>query len=659
MLFSFNWLNDYLEYAITPQKLAEFLTTHSFEVESITKKDDDAILDIAVLANRGADSFSHQGIAREANALLRYKGGFEKKSARAETLAPLKMLAGKEIDVDPATQTPLYCLAFMDNVSVSQSPDWLKRRLQSVGLEPINNIVDIANFVMLDAGQPLHVFDAQKLTLPILVRRAKDKERILLLGGESKELTVSDIIIVDKNGPLALAGIKGGQASAVTNATRSIAIEAAQFDPGSVYQSSKRLGLATDASRRFSCGFAPEFTAAGLTKAIALVKELAGGQHERVFKAQGKNHSAPSYVLTSIAAINQLLGSSLAKKEINSILECLGFSLEHEGEEDVIKVTPPFWRRDIALPADIIEEVGRVYGLENIPPALPRISLQEDTDTHNREWYTFIRTFFVKHGFSEVYTYSLGKKGEVELLNPISSEKDFLRQSIIPGLLSALQFNQRNHSSSFDISIFELGHVFEKAHSGNGVNEKEMFACAISRRQGAHAFWELKGYVEDFLSSMGFDGEDYALKEVERGARLFINNTDVGFIGLPEYDDAKLKGDIFVFECDIDLLIENIDQEREFQEPPRFPAIIRDVSLFLPQGKRVDEIASLVASIGGELIEDVELFDIFEQEGEKMRSLAFHIIYRSKEKTLTDNEVNALHQKIEHALKVQFHAQVR
>ena len=659
MLFSYDWLNEYLEYSITAEKLAQLLTAHSFEVESAKKKEDDIILDIAVLSNRGHDCFSHQGIAREANALLHYKRGFKKKSVKTETPAPLKISEGKEIDVDPATKTPLYLLALLDDVVVSQSPDWLKKRLQSVGLEPINNIVDIANFVMLDVGQPLHIFDAQKLALPILVRRACDKERILLLGGTQKELTKEDIVIADKNGALALAGIRGGQTSAVTQGTRSIAIEAAQFDSGFVYQTSKRLGLVTDASRRFSCGFAPEFTSVGLIRAISLIKELAHGKNERIVKC-GAAPVIPSHVLTTYGYIDKLLGTSLQEKNIRAILECLSFAIVNE-EGDAIKITPPFWRKDISVQADIVEEVGRLYELERIPLIAPSVILSERNDTGDdaRAWKKFIRDFFVKHGFSEVYMHSLGKKGEIELLNPISVDKSFLRQSLIPGLLSALQFNQRTYVFSSDVSIFELGHVFEKAHSGNGVKQKEMLACEIYRREGTHAFWELKGYVEDFLSAMGFDGEDYMLKEEERGGRIFVNNVDVGFIGLPEDSNTKLKGDIVVFECDIQLLITHIDNEREFQEPPRFPAIIRDVSLFLPQGKRVYEIASLISRIGGELIEDVELFDIFEQEGEKMRSLAFHIIYRSKEKTLTDNEVNTLHQKIEHALKEQFHAQVR
>ena len=655
MLFSYNWLNDYLEYEITPQKLADLLGAHTFEVESVTKKDDDALLDIAVLPNRGHDCFSHQGIARETNALMRVKGDYaEKKSAQLDKISSLKTLESKEINVDPATNTPLYALAFMDDVRVSQSPDWLKERLQSVGLDPINNLVDIANYMMLDIGQPLHIFDAKTLSLPIRVRFAKDKERIALLGGMEKELTKEDVVIADAKNALAIAGIKGGISSAVSANTRSIAIEAGQFHPGFVYQTSKRLGLNTDAAKRFSVGFAPEFTSMGLLQAIALIKKLAKGENERIVKAQSKNYAAPPHVLTSVSAINQLLGLSLQEKQIRGILEALGFEIVKE-KDDVVKATPPFWRQDIALPADVIEEVGRVYGLEHIPATLPRIALQENPQGDERAWRKFIRTFFVKHGFSEVYTYSLSKKGSVELQNPLSEQKKYLRESLIPGLLEAVQFNQSHRVSNAGFLMFEIGNVFNTA--SDGIQEKEFFAFALARPRSTNAFWELRGYVEDFLEAIGFDREDYSFNE---DGHMIVDGTDVGFLGLPQIPQGmKLKGDVFVFECDLKALISQANQEREFEEPPKYPAIERDISLFLSQGTRVDEVMSLIQVIGGKLVEDVELFDIFEEENASKRSLAFHIIYRSKEKTLTDQEVKAIHKKIEDELKKQYRAEIR
>lgn len=643
---------------------------HAFEVETVEKRKGDYALDIDVLPNRAADCFSHQGIAREANAILSFLGTYELKDA--------KPLSGKEvfnvplppgdaslIHIENGEDTPYYALAFLDRVNVGSSPDWLKRYLQAVGLEPICNVVDIANFVMLDIGQPLHIFDADKVALPITVRRARRGECIELIGGAKKELSYEDIVIADTKQALGIAGIKGGQASAVNADTSSILIEAAQFSRESIYKSSKRLNLITDAAKRFSVGFAFELAPLGLARALTLLKEIAGGKGERVSAKEGGASlyhffkPAPP-IRIEVEKITQALGVSLKEETVIKMLGGLGFLMEKETGTPDYKLISPFWRRDIAFPEDITEEVGRLYGFTHIASSLPAISLLEAHESEILTWRYFLRHQLVRQGFSEVYNYSLQRIGEVELINPPSEKRMYLRASLIPALLENAALNQSlTQSKSEDaLMLFEIGNVFTK--KGNILQEREKLCLALVSRKAHEAVRELKGHVESLLESMGFDREDYFLKEEQDGAALIIAGALAGCISIPAVPSSlKVKGEVAMFEGDIEIFISHIENEREFEEPPKFPAVERDISLFLTHGVKAGDVVSIIHEMGSKLIEDVDLFDMYEDERSPKRSLAFRIMYRSKEKTLTDEEVNALHKKIEQELAKRLKAEVR
>lgn len=668
MLFSYNWLNTYLAYDISPEELAELLSAHAFSVDSVTKKDKDFILDIEVLPNRAHDCFSHQGIAREAGAILTWQGKRAQKKAEplatkasADALLSLPFRSDA-LRIQEKSDAPLYYLASMDNVTVSQSPVWLSERLSAVGLDSINNLVDIANFIMLDIGQPLHVFDVSTLSFPVEVRHAHSGERIELIGGDVKEVTPQDIVIADAKQALAIAGIKGGKASAVHEKTTSIVIEAAFFEPTRIYRSSKHLGLATDAARRFSAGFAPELLPLALAKALRLIEEIAKGRNARIARAGTYAFFAPMPpVFASRKNIEQVLGVALGDTTIQKILAALDFEVSREPQEGIYKIIPPFWRRDITIPEDVIEEVGRLYGLENIPPQAPTVLLGTPHESEAMQWRIFIRNHFISQGFSEVYNYSiegaLGEEGKtkVMLANPISDKRSHLRSGLLQGLLSNVEVNQKFFER---VAMVEIGNVFWQ--EGEKVRECEMIGALLFAKKDKDVFRELRGYVEDLLQAMGFDEEDYAFYERAKGLALEVEGKELGKLHVPSVPPSlKIKGYVAFFECDFASLIQEADEEREFEEPPKFPAIERDVSLYLPRHRKVGEVLNIIHEKGKELVEDTELFDMYEDQNASQTSLAFHIIYRSKEKTLTDEEVNNLHSTIERELKKRLGAEVR
>ncbi len=678
MLFSFNWLNDYLTYEVSPQELAEVLTMRAFEVESVTKKGDDWVLDIDVLPNRAGDCFSHAGVAGEANALLGFLGKHQKKEGEAihneeETRAFFSGLAPSEnlsITIEKKEDCSLYQLLLVEGVGVGKSPEWMRKRLEAVGLNSINNLVDISNYVMLDTGEPLHMFDADEVTrtngkIHIIVRRAKEGEQIMLLGGENVKLSGEDLVIADSRKPLALAGIKGGQESGVKEKTRSILIESANFNRSLLYHSSKRLGILTDSAKRWSAGVSLDASFIALFKAVTLVKEFAKGgvagycaflpasPSRELFRAR-----PPIFV--SLKGIQSLIGQHISEETMRSVLFHLGFDVKEESV-DSYKISPPFWRLDCEREEDISEEVARFIGLNDIPPIFPSVSLTEPLDEKILQWRSFIKNYFVSQGFDEIYSYSLvGTKDEdtPSLLNPMSKERTHLRGDLTQGLLEVIASNQAHHSS---IRLFEMGKTFS---AGKGViKEREIFAALVWYRSGEEAFREAKGYLSGLFEAMGFDEGDYLLKEegeaipslaVEMG-RENIGKVFIPTVLLP----LKIKGTLAAFWVDVQTLIKDADQEREFEAPPKYPAVERDISLFLERGVKAGSVMQVIHEVGKELIEDVDLLDMYEEEGKPQKSLAFHIIYRSKKKTLRDEEVNTLHQTIEKALTKRFHAKVR
>src|SRR3990172_1321086 len=458
MRISYNWLQEYFEKKLpSPEKLAELLTMHSFEIDSVTSSaspaskeaglPSDWILDVKVMPDRAHDCLSYWGIAKEIGTLT----GLDVKPmifpTEGDEVVKTSALINLKIETDLCRRA-MKRLAI--GVTIGPSPQWLKNRLESVGQRSINNIVDIANFVMLETGQPVHTFDLDKLSgdgkKDVFIRVAKPSETIKTLDGKEFILDDSILVIADEKKPLDIAGIKGGADSGIDENTVNVLLSACNFDPINIRQTSSKLGLRTDASERFEKEISPALVCLAMDYLSFLVKEIAGGYlASDMLDFYPKKALAPQIAI-SHNEINRLLGVKIKEKEIEDIFRRLGFQFSKPYSKEVLRpglylVTPPIERLDIKIKEDIVEEIGRGYGYENIPCAVPSVeqkNLKHDENFLKIEW---ARRHLLALGYSEVYAYTFVHRGEVGLINPLAEDKKFLRANLKDGVLDAVAFN--------------------------------------------------------------------------------------------------------------------------------------------------------------------------------------------------------------------------
>jgi len=665
MKFSYNWLKDYIKGKMPePKKLGDLLTLHLAEVEEIEKKEGDYILDIDIRPNRAGDCFSHLGIAREIALITR--SAFQMPVAQDLALANKKAKDFIAVEVRNKKACPRYTACVLTDVQVGLSPKWLRDRLKACGLNSINNVVDIANYVMLETGQPLHAFDSDKIEgKKIIVRFAKNREKIVTLDEQKFDLTPNILVIADTKKPVAIAGIKGGKLPEIDKKTKNIVLESANFTSPVIRQGSKELDLKTDASLRFEHGLDPNLTEYAINRASYLVQKIANGKrvpglvdvyHKKVY---------PKIIKLDLTYLTSLLGVKVSLKEIKNILKKLNFQLL-EVRPRSIKVKVPTLRQDMALPEDLIEEIGRIYGYSKIPVTFPTISLVPAKRNEEIFWEDMVKDILKEAGFTELYNYSFISEAEtstfhyqekelIELDNPLSQEQKYLRPSLIPNLLKNVQKNQKHFSK---IRIFELGKIFNQ-----GV-EKRQLAGLISGDE----FYQLKGIIDLLLNKLGISDIWYddwqatpeqskkSLWHPKKSAEIKIGKEEVGFLGeiSPRIlQSLKISDKVVVFDIDFDRLQKLASEEHEYLPLSKFPSAVRDLAILVPQQTKVVQVLNKINTVGGSLVRDVDLFDIY--QGEELpqgkKNLAFHIIYQSDTRTLTSKEVDEIHQKITKALE--------
>ncbi len=680
MKISYNWLKEYTDINKTPKKLADILTMHSFEVEGIEKIKNDYILDIDVLPNRSHDCLSHLGVAREVSALLGTKVKFnppkvkESKKYKTEDFI--------SVSVKDKKRCPRYTARVILNVKIKESPKWLKDRLEALGQNSINNVVDITNYVMFLLGQPMHAFDLDKIKDGrIIVDRAGEGEKITTLGGENYILDDSILTIRGKEGALAIAGIKGGTLAEIDNNTKNIVLESAYFEPTNIRFSSKKLNLRTDSSLRFENEIHPTLSRDAIDIASALIFEVAGGDicFGVVDTAKDKKYQK-TVIPFSVDQIQDILGVNVSQKDILSILKKLRFSVKKSSKKDIFLAEVPYDRLDISQKEDLAEEVVRVYGYENI---ISKPMIGELFPAKVNEEYLYenkIKDMFVGLGFSEAYNYSFIGKKEVELfggkypnlvslLNPLSEDKKYLRPNLIFNLLNNVFENLKHHKH---IRLFEIGKVFSLKK--DNVNENIMLSGVLAEktkekeRDGGEAFFELKGILETFFSRIGiadvwfsdsinFKNDYYSqFWHSKRVASINISNKNIGTFGEVSHfllDKMEIKGRVVIFDIDFKALLNEIQEEFMYQQISKFPAVVRDISVLVESHIKVIDVMNVIENFGGKDLFDVDLFDIYEEENSDglSKSFAFHLIFQSKERTLSDKEVNELMEKIIKAIK--------
>ncbi|MBU1091597.1 phenylalanine--tRNA ligase subunit beta [Patescibacteria group bacterium] len=639
MKFSYNWLQSYFKEPLPkPDELADLLTTRSFETDKPEKVGDDYLLSIDVLPNRVSDCSSHFGMAKECAVFFGENLSFE--IPKFEKNPKLRTEDYVSVEVENPDSCFRYIALLVKNPKIGPSPDWLKERLVSVGQKSINNVVDITNYVMLETGQPLHAFDLKKISGgKIVVRKAESGEKMETLSGQHVALSPNMLVIADEKEPMAVAGIKGGKKSGINEGTEALVIEAAIFNPADIRQTSREIGIQTDASFRFEHGISLILPEIAIERTAQLLSEIAKGDVAATNVDFCPNKPIFSRIFFTEDDVLKLLGEKIKSSDIKKILINLGFKVDREKER--FSVFAPRERTDIKIKEDVIEEVARIYGYENIKSKMPEESLT--TSERNEEYFfsNFMKGILVDMGFSEVYNYSFSKIGKVELENPISRDKEFLRMNLKTGLVDKVAENLLKNPKLDEIKFFEIGKVFD-----NNLGEKTHVAIIIANRKrtGEEILQEIKGAIEEFLNKLGI--------------------AEIG-----EFDGCVRRN---VFEVDLERIVEltkeNIEMPEvvgfgegdiEYKPFSKYPAIIRDVSLFVPEGTQIVDVVDIIENTGGELLVDTDLFDEYAPPDGGRKSLAFRLIFQSFDKTLTDKEVGDIMDKIIKALDENIQWEVR
>lgn len=676
MKVSYQWLQEYIGGRMPkPEKVAELLTMHAFEVDGIEKKGRDAIIDVSVLPNRAHDCLSHRGIAREVAAILKLKV----KSKKVKVWESKKEKIGNILKVKVQDQKfcPRYTARVITGVRVAPSPAWLRGHLEALGQRSVNNIVDATNYVMLALGQPLHAFDLEKIAgRTIIVRPAREGEEMETLDGVRVRLASSDTIIADAEGALAIAGVKGGKKAEIAEGTTTIVLEAATFEQSAVRKTAKHLNLRTEASIRFESGLSPVLPGIAIDEVAALVVAIAGGEVIRGVVDIYPKKAVAGTVLLQPGSIEKILGVAIPEKDVLACLKRLGFSMKKTKKGYL--VAAPAERMDIRYPADIAEEIVRLVGLAHVPSVLPESTLipaQQDSSIIVAD---DVRDIFASIGFSETYSRSFisvrhlgyfhdAYEGVVSVANPLSEDQKYLRPSLLFALLDAVRENMKHQKS---VRLFEIGNVFSSNGKGKP-NERRMIAGVCAEKTGGRddkGFYEAKGAVDSLCEKMGIADVWYDdLKEDSgygdarfwhrgRSAEIKIADTVIGVVG--EIDPALLhrfdvSERVAAIEIDHGAFAGCVEKEKEYRPIPKFPAVERDIAVVAPREVKIDTIQGVLESAGGALLIDSDLFDIYEGEhiNASQKSLAFHLVFQSSERTLTDAEVDAAFSDIVSALR--------
>jgi phenylalanyl-tRNA synthetase beta chain len=628
----------------------------------------DTVLDVEITPNR-SDLLSHYGLAREIAALTR-------KPLRPLEIAAPQTAPGPSVQISAPNECSFYSVRRIENVSVGPSPDWLRVRLEAVGIRAINNIVDIGNFVMLEIGQPLHLFDADRVRGGIVVRLAQPNEKLLALDGHTYSFAGRELLIADPEGAIGIGGVMGGEESGVTSATRNLLLESAWFLPASIRRTARELNLPSDASYRFERGVDPEMVLRASERAAQLIREIAGGQPAPETTVAGTLPAPPTGFSLRYAHASELIGIKIEPAEADRILE--GFGLEKLGGTETQSTWRiPSHRPDLRREADLIEEIIRVAGIDRVPSAdrsrftpVSKADRRYDLEMRLRQRLA-ARGFFEARTSALVGRESLGTdfvRQAVELRNPLSEDHVALRPSLLPGLLAVLERNLRSGAKS--IRLFEIGRIFGAPPAG----ESRRLGLLLCGQTKSEAHWrngnsrhldlfDLKGA----LAALGLG--EFILRRIELDA--FALATEVSLEGLPLGLAGQLKSSlttasapVFVAEIDLPDGLECALAARRFHDLQRFPSISRDIALIAPARLSHGEILKTIENVREPLLASVELFDLFSGEaaeaiGAGRKSLAYSLTYQDKNRTLTSEEVSAAHDRIRERLKSELGVELR
>ena len=624
---------------------------------------DDEVIDFELTSNRG-DLLSVLGMAYEIGAL------YNRKVKDVELNYP--SIADKmDFNLDIKTKK---CSLFLAkkalNVEIKESPDFIKKRLIASGIRPINNVVDISNYVMLELGQPLHFYDADRLGDTLIVRDAKDSEKLTTLDNIERTLSESDIVIADKKGAVGLAGVMGGLSTEVENDTKNILIEAAIFDSVSIRLTSKKI-LRSEASNRFEKGLDPKRTYMAMERSCYLLNKYANATIISDMKVFDETDKTDKEININVSDINNLLGINISKNEIIDIFNRLGFNVIENN--DNLKVTVPTRRIDISIKEDLIEEVARIYGIDKIVGTLPVLPTKKGS--YNK-FLRGIRETLSSIGLNETlsYTlipnnlahlYTLDEFEEINLLDPMSDDHKTLRYSLLPSMMLTYDYNAKRNNK--DLSLFEIGKKFKKVNGkymeSNSLAVLMSGTISYGLKKDKVTFYDIKGVMEEVLDSLGFKNR-YSLtvqnipKEFHPGssASIILNGQNIGVIG--KVHPNITRDDVYLMEIDLDIINSLGVKKLEYQEISKYPSVIKDVAFAFNKSIRNEDIIASIKKSAGKYLTNVELFDLYEFD-DNTRSLAYKLTFSSSDNTLTDEVVMPIFEKVINDIVAKFNATLR
>ncbi|MBW6440421.1 phenylalanine--tRNA ligase subunit beta [Patescibacteria group bacterium] len=621
---------------------------------------DDVIFEIDILPNRAHDCLSHYGVAREVAVLLekniKYQISSIKQISKSSDIL--------KINIENVQLCRRYSAAVVNNVEIKESPSWLKNRLESCGVRSINNIVDITNCVMFSIGQPMHAFDAGKIQGKIVVRNAKIGEKLMALDEKEYKLTEEDLVIADENSPIAIAGVMGGLETAVDENTKNIIFEAANFQGTNIRKTAARLKLASESSYRFEREIDEELTLEAISKAIEMTKDLAGGKLQGDVIDIYSNQAEKRTIKFSFERIENLLGIKIEKEKVFRILTSLGFMVSEEDKE--IEVLVPSFRKDVQKTNDIIEEIGRINGYGNIKEAPANIQMKSVTQDRTLLLEKNIKKSFEGLGFFEVYNYSFIGEKEIkgsllkienhhELQNPLSEEFMYMRTNLLPDLLNNARDNLKHRES---LKLFELGKIYLQGDN-EGIDEKKVLSGVMAcKGQKEVSFYDLKGQLEVVLKKNGIEKLSY--RKIENSENFWHKGRSAEIMSQKQLiarageihpivlNNFGLSTRVVYFEIYIDVLADLITDTKRYKKINKFPRVELDLSVVFDESMPWGEIQKAINKADNNLVQAVEPFDIYRGEnlGENKKSIAFRVSYQAQDRTLTDEEVKTVQNKI-------------
>lgn len=624
---------------------------------------DDEIIELSITPNR-ADALSMRGVAHEVAAIYGKKVHFEEKNLIEEA----ERAADKISVVIESDKVLSYSARIVKNVTVAPSPQWLQNKLMNAGIRPINNVVDVTNYVLLTYGQPMHAFDFDKFDgTTIVARNAENGEKLITLDGEERDLIADDLVIAVNDQPVALAGVMGGQSTEIDSSSKTVVLEAAVFNGTSIRKTSGRLNLRSESSSRFEKGINYDTVSEAMDFAAAMLQELAGGQVLSGQVTEGVLPTEPVEVSTTLGYVNTRLGTELTYTDIEEVFEKLGFAIS--GSEVKFTVLVPRRRWDIAIQADLVEEIARIYGYEKLPTTLPEAGATAGELTSMQRLRRRVRTVAEGAGLSEIITYALTTPEKAvqfstqptnitELMWPMTVDRSALRQNVVSGMLDTIAYNVARKNSN--LAVYEIGKVFEQ--TGNPKEdlptEVETFTFALTglveekdfqTKAKPVDFFYAKGIVEALFIKLKLDVTFVAQKGLAsmhpgRTATILLDGKEIGFVGQVHPQTAKQYDtpETYVAEINLSTIESQMNQALIFEDITKYPSVSRDIALLLAESVSHHDIVSAIESSGVKRLTAIKLFDVYAGNNisEGYKSMAYSLTFQNPNDNLTDEEVD-------------------